>query len=217
MENTLSILAFMALAFAVSVAAGYLLGWGTKQVKLARSPIPLGSALLLIAPSGTSYKARLIRQEGQNWLVSAPVLKGAFVPFRIDEHLLIEAPSSLGVHRFQGRVVSRDEDTKNFTIAAISEPNVIERRTDPRQAFENPISVLVNGDQGELLNLSAGGGLLIAKTEVAAGDTVSVYIPKLDKTLDGWVLESTATPWGVYRAQEIRVAWQEALDDSSDV
>lgn len=197
-----------------AVGAGAFVGWAFRRKKVQASPVLAGAALQLVEPNGNRYRARLIRPDGEDWTISAPTHRGVFVPLRVDQSLVVEAPSAAGVHRVQARVVARDLESRQFSLALEGAPRLEERRQDRRWSLSAPIRVRAAGQAGQIINLGSGGARLIARTEVEAGDSLSIQFGAEDSERQAWVLEVLPAQLGSYRAQELRVLWLEPLPAS---
>ncbi len=200
------------LVFVVAVAAGYLIGGAIRWTRHHLSPVPAGCALTLIAPSGYKYRARLIRSHSSTWEVSAPLLKGVFVPFRAGERMLVEAPSAFGVHRFQTEVLERVEDSKTFLLRGPSNVKLEERRSEKRVNFANDVQIHVQNSEGRLLNLSTAGAKIVSPVEVCPGDAICIEMPG-GATARAWVLNVAPSCIGVFRGIEARVLWFDPLPE----
>src|SRR4051794_19366593 len=95
----------VALILASSIGVAYAL---TAFARLARSvPSPIPNGQLRIRSGASMYRARFLGETRDGWTFTAPLQRDAYVPLRIGEALVIEAPSERGILRFRTVIIDR--------------------------------------------------------------------------------------------------------------
>lgn len=190
------------LVFAGSIVLGYVVGLLRNG---RRVPAPaVGVQLRLKSPSGV-YRARLLRAEKGGWWLSSPLQRNAYVPLRVGESLVVEAPSSVGAMVFHTEVLERDATTHQFRVRPPREVREVERRLEYRHKSFLGRPFKANGEPAELVDLSASGARFLTLAAAAKGDDLRLELPEPFGTVVGWVLETEPASLGSRTGSLVRV------------
>lgn len=209
MLELLQMVGFLALLFAASMAVSYAVT-ARKRKKLLIVPLPENTRVRMVGPGG-SYRAFFLRQTKNGLVFSAPLQRDHFVPVRIGEALMVQAPLDDSIVTFRSTVTHRDPVTHELTLAAPSRIKHSDRRTEDREANLRGAIVKANGETSTLLDLSAGGARIVTTAPIEPGDTVRLELPMDYGTAHGWALESIAIAQGRSQAREVRLRFEEPL------
>lgn len=208
-NDILQLIGISTLVFAVSIAIGYMVGVVRNG---RRVPAPaLGVQLRLKSPSGV-YRARLLRAEKGGWWLSSPLQRNAYVPLRVGEPLVIEAPSSVGAMVFHTEVLERDATTHEFRVRPPREVHEVERRLEYRHKCFLGRPFTANGEPAELVDLSVSGARFLTLAPAAKGDDLRLELPAPFGTVVGWVLETEPASLGNRTGSLVRVRLARPLE-----
>lgn len=190
--------------FLASIGAGYLYTKATKRFELPE----LNSNLRLRAGAGM-YRSKLIAIEKDAWVLSSPLCRNHYVPIRVGDFLIVEAPVSNGVYLFNTSLVSRNPETHEMRVEPPSKDiKPVNRRKEPRLMRNSQL--MVDGLPGELVNISPLGGRIRTNYRVARGDRMRLDLEK--GTIFGWVLDVWPTGLGDDYNEEIRLRFEDIVD-----
>lgn len=188
--------------FLLSIAVSYLLG---KIIALRQSPmVPPENALLRVMTPNGVHRARFIGIVNGGWAFTAPLQRDAYVPISPGALLVIEASSPGGALLLRTKLATRTPERILVTERA---QRVFrrERRLSPRLLRADLVEI--QGERGQLLDVSEGGSRLITAFRAKRGDHVQVKIPWVDKPICGFVMEIESE-----RSQSVvRLRWDEAI------
>ena len=209
----LQMVGFLSVVFAVSMAVSYAITARNRK-NLVLVPIPVTTRVRMVGPGG-AYRCYFIRQTKQGLVFSAPLQRDHYVPVRIGEMVMVQAPLADCIVTFRSSILSRNAETHEFTVALPERLRHVDRRVEKRDSTLNGAIVRVNGEAGRLVDLSASGAKLIVPGDVRPGDTVTVDLPMEFGTAYGWALETLPTACGRTIHREVRVKFEEPLSGLS--
>lgn len=199
-----------ALIFLASFGASYLLV-SVKRASRSRFDLAPNSLARLRGTSGV-YRCRFVRSDAQGWWFTCPISRDSFVPVRVGEHLFVEAPvEGRGAMVFESTIMLRDKDCHEICLKRPQASKVFERRIDSRDRSLSGQACRVNGDEGEILDMSPNGIRLVTHLGLAKGDEVKVELPAGNGFAWGWVLEATPEAFGTRQGTCVRVRFAESL------
>ncbi len=209
MNDLLQLAGWFSILFAASFAAAYLL---TKRRAALRGRgffVAPDTAIRLSGPSG-SFRSRFLHADKSSWMISAPLQRDAFVPLRIGEGLLVQAPGAGGVWMFRTTVIDRQMEGHLLVLARPEHPHLVDRRAHPRLTDVRGASIRLNGDPAELIDCSQNGACVLTDTPLANGDDIVLDLHADLGEARGWALEC-APLRGVDGRRTIRIAFSEPV------
>jgi hypothetical protein len=165
--------------------------------------VPPGAVLRLVGPGG-AHRCHLLDGGPAGWRVSAPLRADVYVPLRAGDRIWVQAPCEDGLLGFWTIVRSRCASDHSLILDPPRRWKTMERRSEPRLAMPPDTSVEVNGAQGTLIDLSAGGAKVETMARLEPGDPVTLALPKGMGEVSGWALEVTM----VGRTRQSRVVFE---------
>ncbi len=199
-------LGFLIVAFVVSTLIAH---WLVDRRKSGSSKAPdPGTTLRLRATAGV-YRSKLILAEAGGWRISAPLSRNHYVPLRIGESITVEAPVQGGVYLFKTIVAARDADLHELILCPPTNVAPTERRTIQRCERVEPITI--EGEPGQLVDISALGARLKTRKRFTPGDRVRLDLR--DGLLFAWVLESWPTRHGDDWRENLRVRFEASVEN----
>ncbi len=175
-----------------------------------RFEIPKGASLRLVGPGG-AYLCHFMEQRGEDLVVTSPIQADRFVPIRVGEKLIVQVASDDCLVSFTTHVTGRDSDKHELTMKAPMTVRRTERRSERRSEQYTGEDVLVDGELGSLVDLSAAGMCVVTKRRHAPGDRVRVVLPESGLDAHGWALDSTQAAFGIHQGYKLRVQFEEPL------
>ncbi|MBL8088138.1 MAG: flagellar brake protein [Chthonomonas sp.] len=189
MESILQTLQFFALSFVLAMAFGYVVTQyrlrGRRHFLEGIAP----EAVVRVKSECGVYRARFIGWREGHLEVSAPLQRSHFVPLRVGQELIIEAPVQDKVVLFHTEVISRDPRRHSFILEKPEAPSVVNRRESNRIVRYAGTEALLNEEPAELVDVSIRGGKFLSKGTFNAGDVVRVRIPELGANVLGWIID----------------------------
>ncbi|HZH97784.1 MAG TPA: hypothetical protein VEX38_02330 [Fimbriimonadaceae bacterium] len=192
-------------AFLVSVGVSYALVRGLEVRK--RPSIPEGTVLRIRGATGV-HRSRLLGKSGNEWRISAPLMRDSYVPYRSGESLLIEAAGPRGAALFRTQVLGRDDATHEIVLAAPRTVHQVERRSEPRLTSVQNLPVRVDGNPSQVLDLSSLGAKLLSSSRCLRGDRIRLDLAPYPSAIFGYVLEALPEEGKTV----VRVRFEEAID-----
>jgi hypothetical protein len=202
------LIGYIAIVFAFSFSASYLLVRLTQRKRLANNP-PLGP--VQISSGSAMYRSRFIREENGHWVLAAPLSRDSYVPLRVGEMVSIQAVAKGGVYRFRAEIASRDAETHQFAVRAPDALSLVERRDNPRLTFSPPEEARVEGDSAWLQDLSPLGARVLATIKAPRGERVRLDLSNTDEPVFAWVLDCAAAPAAHNAECLMRLRFEEAF------
>src|SRR5207244_4268300 len=102
------------------------------------------------------YRSRFVGTCSGNWSFDAPLHRGHFVPLRLGEEVVIEAPGDDALLLFRSKVIGRDAENHRFLLSKPTGMEKKDRRATRRSTAIAGRSAALDGRQAVLCNLSAG-------------------------------------------------------------
>lgn len=187
MNDIVLLVGWFALLFSLSVGASYALvkfkGGFKRPVSLAPD-----TPLLMSSPGG-SYRSRFLMATSEGWVVAAPLQRDAFVPLRVGESMVVQAPAPGGVWTFRTEVLDRQMEGHLIVLSAPAKPHLVDRRGDKRDQRVRGEEVMLNGVPSELLDISSHGAAVLSAAPLANGDGILLAMQGLEFEARGWALE----------------------------
>jgi hypothetical protein len=196
----------LGLLFLASVIVSYGLMLLARSLRRTPSPIPNGQ--IKVTSGASAYRARFLCESREGWLFTAPLQRDAYVPLRVGEPLIIEAPSVRGVLRFRTEIVDRRADSGVMVAQRPKQVHLEDRRAEERRTDLSTGDARVEGKAAELIDLSRHGAKLSVEGLIPRGDRVRLELPWLNEPCFGWTLESERSG----DATMIRVRFEETLE-----
>lgn len=209
MVEFLQMVGFLAVVFAASLGISYFIT-RSKRKSVQLVPLPENARVRMVGPGG-SYRCFYLRRNKHGLIFSAPIQRDHYVPVRIGESMMVQAPLSDSILTFRTSVVDRDVDTHEFTLATPERVRHVDRRSEKRDSSLSGSIIRLNDEPASLKDLSAGGAKVISNALVRPGDTVKVELPGDYGVIYGWALEAIPTAYGTGMASELRVRFEEPL------
>jgi hypothetical protein len=176
------------LLFGLSVGIAFALGLAVRALR--RTPRPLPNGQLRIRSGASVYRARFLGETAQGWTFSAPLQRNAYVPLRVGEPLIIEAPSERGLLRFRTMLIDRCHDSATMVAQRPAQVHVEERRANRRLYDLKDAAVTVEGHRAELINISACGACVSLAHGLQPGERIRVDLPWREEPCFAWVLDA---------------------------
>lgn len=203
----------LAVVFGVSMGVSYALTAKSRK-KIQLVPIPENTSCRVIGPGGV-YRCYFLRRDRKGLTFSAPLQKDSYVPLRVGEVLMIQAPMADSIVTFRAPVNSRDGDSHEFTVDIPERMRHVNRRSENRDRTLEGSVITVNDAPATLVDISACGAKVIVGGGIEPGDTVSLQLPQDYGTAYGWALESTPVAHGRRMAKTIRIRFEMPLSGFS--
>lgn len=203
MTSPLILLGWFALVLLASVAVSYALT-ALKLRSAGNFDLEPNAPVRLRGTSGM-LRCRFVRSDALGWWFTCPISRDHYVPLRVGEHLFVEAPvTGKGAFVFETEVAARDGLAHEICLRRPSVRKVFERRIDPRDSGLRGEACEVNGEQGEILDMSPNGVRVVCLSGAMRGDEVRLRLPGKGLVF-GWVLESTPEAFGDRQGACLRI------------
>lgn len=209
MLEILQMVGLLAAVFAVSMVASWVLARKNRN-RVTFVPLSENARVRMVGPGGT-YRCYYLRRTKKGLFFSAPLQRDEYVPVRVGESLMVQAPIADSLVTFRSSVVSRDGESHEFCIAHPVRMRQVDRRSEARDKSVQGSIVRLNGDSASLVDLSAGGARIVSNSDVLPGDTVFVDLPDELGSVQGWALESVPSQFGGATTREFRIRFEEPL------
>ena len=184
------------------------LGYGYTKLRTKFEPPQVGVNLRLRAGAGM-YRSKLVATEKDGWTLTSPISRDNYVPVKVGDTLIVEAPVSSGVYLFNTKLLSRDSETHEMKVEAPPRGiRPVNRRQEPR--LIRSTYLMVEGLPGALVNISPLGGRIRTNYRVTRGDRMRLDLEK--GTIFGWVLDVWPTDSGDDFSEEIRLRFEDIVD-----
>ncbi len=209
MNDIALLIGWFAILFALSFGAAYFLA--KRKIGIRRGPfwVDPDTAIRLSSPSG-SFRSRFLQATKEGWMIAAPVQRDAFVPLRIGEGLVVQAPGAGGVWTFRTKVLDRQLEGHLLVLSRPEHPHLIDRRSQPRDVDVRGACVELNGCESELLDISAGGARVLTDAPLANGDNILMMLHADLGEARGWALECAPVRNGEGK-RAVRVCFSEPM------
>lgn len=209
MIAVLQMVGLLAVVLATSMAVSY---WITakSRKKAVLVPIPENTRVRMVGPGG-AYRCYFLRRTKAGLVFSSPLQRDHYVPVRTGETMMVQAPLSDCVLTFRASILSRDNDTHEFTLSLPERIRHIDRRAESRDHSVDGTIVGLNSQRGTLRDLSACGAKVVSGADIAPGDAVKLELPGELGTTYGWALECVPSVLGTQMAKEIRIRFDSPL------
>lgn len=204
MADFLNMVGTMVLLFAVSLGFGYLYSRVQRKAVPQLPKIEPNTSCRIVGPGGV-YRCYFVGEGKDGLTFSAPLQRDHYVPIRAGEILTIQIAAGDGVLTFRSTVSGRSRDTHEFTVFQPTRFRHHDRRTEGRDIAVRGRQVEVNGNLGELVNISPSGARVVTTDRIASGERIAVRLQHELEPMLGWALESTASSLGKSQARSVRV------------
>lgn len=209
MNDILQMVGLLAVVFGISMGLSYAVSArNRKHIQLV--PIPENTSCRVIGPGGV-YRCYFLRRSKKGLVFSAPLQRDSYVPVRLGEVMMVQAPMADSIVTFRAAVCARDADTHEFTVDNPDRIRHINRRAEDRDTSLEGTIVNVNGTPAALVDLSACGAKVVVADVVRPGDSVCLDLPEDYGVAHGWALESTPTADGRRLARCVRIRFEQPL------
>lgn len=209
MVEILQLVGLLGAVFVLSWVAGWWLV-GRKRRPMTLVPIAENCRVRMVGPGGT-YRCYFVRRTKSGLVFSAPLQRDRYVPVKVGDALMVQAPLADGLVTFRSHVSDRNAETHEFTLAMPERIREVDRRSEPRDAQYSGTIVRVNDESASLINLSGSGARIVTNAVIHPGDNIYLDLPSELGTVHGWALECLPTNAGSRVAQEIRIRFEEPL------
>jgi hypothetical protein len=184
-------LAILSLFFAAGAAlsgavATFLVRWA--EARTARLTPAADTRLRIRATSGM-YRSSFLQAGRSVWSISAPLQRDSYVPLRVGEDLVIEAPHPKGALIFRSKVIGRETMPHCLLIQRPTRIYVSERRNHKRWPEFFGAEVKLSDKAAIVVDLSEAGARFDCETKPAKGQRFRVELP-WGANVDGWVLDT---------------------------
>lgn len=187
MQDLVSLIAFFVVGFLLSFGVAWTyVRIATRQRRQAE---PVVGAILRIRAGSGMYRSQIVRLGRSAWTISAPLQRDSYVPLRVGEEIVIEAPGKKGALVFRSTVIARDATTHEVVIERPTTVHEVERREHKRWPHLIGQKLTVEGTTARILDISQGGARVETKSRTHRGDRLRIDTP-WGQTLYGWVLDS---------------------------
>lgn len=210
MESVIQTVGYLIALFLASLCASYLVGRLLRRAAPRLPQLTVGTSCRLVGTGGV-YRCYLGSVKGKGLEFSAPLQRDHYVPLRVGEALMVQIPVQEGVVSFRSVVVERDAERHTFRMAAPTHFRTLDRRSEPRDDSVYGREVALNGQAAEVLNVSAGGALVVTTLDVQPGDRIDLQLGGSNSVCPGWALESVPTTLGQQAARSVRVRFESPL------
>lgn len=205
MENLVSLILYFVGGITVAVGAGWFYTRAKSRYQERLNPVE-GAILTIRATSGV-YRSHMITLGRTSWTLSAPLQRDNYVPLRVGEELIIEAATDRGALLFRSEVVARMSNPHAILIKRPTKIHRVERREHKRWPNMAGERVRVEGQVGQLLDLSEGGARVRLATKPYKGDRVRLDMPS-GKAVYAWVIASEGS--------EARLRFEELMNPNTE-
>lgn len=187
MQDVAALIGYMFVLFAAAMAAG----WLFTSLKLGQRPVenPEIGACVRIRGESRMYRSRLLEVRGPFWILSAPLMRDAYVPLRVGEKLSIEVPYKDGVLFARTEVKSRDAATHTIIIERPEGVRPIDRRQAKRLKDLRDPAAEIEGAPASIVDVSLGGAKVRTQRRFLPGERIRIDLPWVGAPTFGWVLE----------------------------
>lgn len=209
MNDMLTMLGLFALVFGVSMAVTYLVT-SIKGKRVEQVNLPADTKVRMVGAGG-AYRCYYLRTEEDGLIFSTPLQKDRYVPLRVGDSMIIQAPTQDGLVTFSSEILDRSGESHEIRLGHPKIVRRTDRRSEPRLTLIDDPNVRLNGEISLLQDISAGGSRVITKAVVAPGDRVSVSLPKGLGHVNGWALEALPAAFEGHPAREVRIQFDQPL------
>lgn len=213
MSDILQMVGILAVVFGVSMGVSYAMTMKSRR-KVQLIPIPENTSCRIIGPGGV-YRSYFMSRNKKGLVFSAPLQKNSYVPVRVGEILMVQAPMADSIVTFRAAVIERNTETHEYTLEIPERLRHVNRRVENRDRSMEGTVISVNGAPATLVDLSACGAKVIVGGNIEPGDTLSVDLPQDFGTAYGWALEATPVAHGRRLAKTVRVRFDTPLSGFS--
>lgn len=209
MDEILQMIGLGAVVFGLSMGLSYLITYRRRVLPIGL-PVEENTSCRLVGPGG-DYRSYYLRATRKGLVFSAPLHRDNFVPLRVGEKVMVQAPAENAIITFRTEIVGRDPETHEFLLAKPERIRRVDRRAELRDTTLAGEAVEINQEPGELVDLSAYGAKILTATPVLPGDTVRLELPFEYGTAYGWILEATPAAFGPHLGHTVRIKFNAPL------
>lgn len=209
MTEVLSMIGLFAVVFGTSLALTYLFTH-LRANKRENVSLPEGAKVRMVGAGG-SYRCYFARSEPKGLVFSAPLQRDRYVPLRVGDSLIVQAPFEGGLLTFSGEIIERSAEAHEIMVAHPKIVRRMDRRSEARDTTCRGSEALLNGMAAKMVDLSAGGARVLAGGTVKPGEIVTLELPLGLGAVPGWALESLPAAWMDRQGSEIRIQFQQPL------
>ncbi len=209
MNDVLTMLGLFALVFGFSMAVTYLVT-SIKGRRVEPVNLPEDTKVRMVGAGG-AYRCYYLRTEEDGLIFSTPLQKDRYVPLRVGDSMIIQAPTHEGLVTFSSDILDRCGETHEIRLAHPKIVRRTDRRSEPRMTLIDDPNICLNGETSLLQDISAGGSRVITRAAVVPGDRVSVSLPKGLGHVEGWALETLPAAFEGSPAREVRIQFDQPL------
>lgn len=209
MNDVLTMLGLFALVFGFSMAVTYLVT-SIRGKRVERVNLPPDTKVRMVGAGG-AYRCYYLRTEEDGLVFSTPLQKDRYVPLRVGDSMIIQAPTNDGLVTFSSEILDRCGESHEIRLGHPKIVRRTDRRSEPRLTIIDDPNIRLNGETSLLQDISAGGSRVITKAAVVPGDRVSVSLPKGLGHVEGWALETAPAAFDGHPAREVRIQFDQPL------
>lgn len=169
-----------------------------------------GTVVRMVGPGG-AYRCHFQFMRGDNLVFSSPIQADRYVPIRVGERLLVQAPGNDCLITFRSNVLERDSSKHELVLEPPTYVRRTERRSEDRRSRLAGEDALMNGEVAEVVDLSAAGTCLLTYRKPVPGERVRVVLPSTGLDAFGWTLDCSRASLGTHQAYRVRVQFEEPL------
>lgn len=211
MNEAMHWMTLFGVSFILSLGAGYLVTmFRQKNKRHFVNQVELNAPVRLRAASGV-YRTRLLERSTEYLEFSAPIQRGHFVPLRVGDELIVEAPVDHGVVVFEVTVTQRCSESKSFRTTKPEAPTTVNRRVDHRTRLMEGVTASLNADSAKIIDISTSGGRFSSLSRFEPGEVVKLKIDSIHANLLAWVLECVPTSLQDRQGYMVRLRFTEKL------
>ncbi len=196
----------------VTLLAFVLTKVGNRVQSSAYTPVdfPDGTTIKILTPTG-GYRSTLVRQSEQGLVVSSPLYDNRYIPLRVDDFVVVQIPSFGGLVTFRSQIIDRNSMTHEFLLEQPLRIRKTNRRCEDRIKSVAGRAVKINGQFGEMEDLSASGMRVRTSERVVPGDLVTIELIDQNELTTGYALESRTAAIDGQLGREVRIRFVEPL------
>lgn len=161
--------------------------------------------------SGGCYRCHYLRTDGKKLVFSSPLQADRYVPLRVGEKVLVQAPGNGHYLAFRSEVLRNNSERHEIFLRSPSCIRRIDRRAEYRSTGCAGEDVLLNGDTAAIVDLSANGACVLAASVPDAGERIILSLPTGNSHAFGWVLDSVPAAFGRRKGHKVRIRFFEPL------
>jgi|SRR5579862_4158664 len=148
---------------------------------------PSPGAILRIRGAAGVYRSQVLSLSDSEWTISAPLQRDAFLALGMGESVVAEAAFPCGVLVFRSKVISIDARGHSVVLQPPNRIHRLDRRQCKRWPEMAGQGIEIEGQSGQILDLSEGGARIATAYRPNKGERVRLDMP-WGEVVYAWVL-----------------------------